>query len=166
MTTNQKSAKCSTTASIVERHQPQRHGLDLQGPISKPAKHVAVKVPFMQFESDPAFFSRFQREEEIGQCSTTRISCTSFPSRRRSRPYIAMELLEGKTLRQVMRSMAKCRLSRRPGIASRICEALDYMHQQKAIVHRDLKPENIMLCHDGSCGSWISASPRRRPCGA
>lgn len=27
---------------------------------------VAVKVPFMQFESDPAFFSRFQREEEIG----------------------------------------------------------------------------------------------------
>ena len=27
---------------------------------------VAIKVPFMQYESDPAFFSRFQREEEIG----------------------------------------------------------------------------------------------------
>jgi serine/threonine-protein kinase len=34
-------------------------------------------------------------------------------------------------------------------IASRICEALDYMHHQD-MVHRDLKPENIMLCNDGS----------------
>ena len=30
-------------------------------------KRVAVKVPSMQFESDPGFFSRFQREEEIGR---------------------------------------------------------------------------------------------------
>ena len=33
----------------------------------KTGETVAVKVPFMQFESDPAFFSRFQREEEIGK---------------------------------------------------------------------------------------------------
>ena len=30
-------------------------------------RDVAVKVPFMQFESDPAFFTRFQREEAIGR---------------------------------------------------------------------------------------------------
>jgi serine/threonine-protein kinase len=34
-------------------------------------------------------------------------------------------------------------------IASRICEALEYMHKNQ-IVHRDLKPQNIMLCNDGS----------------
>ena len=33
----------------------------------KTGQVVAVKVPFMQFESDPAFYSRFQREEEIGR---------------------------------------------------------------------------------------------------
>jgi len=34
-------------------------------------------------------------------------------------------------------------------IASRVCEALDHMHEHE-IVHRDLKPENIMVCKDGS----------------
>ena len=34
-------------------------------------------------------------------------------------------------------------------IASRICEALEYLHSQE-VIHRDLKPENIMLCDDGS----------------
>ena len=38
---------------------------------------------------------------------------------------------------------------RRGDIASRICDALEYMHSQN-IVHRDLKPENIMICDDGS----------------
>ena len=35
--------------------------------ISKTGLTVAIKAPLMQFESDPASFSRFQREEEIGQ---------------------------------------------------------------------------------------------------
>ena len=33
----------------------------------KTNRMVALKVPFMRFESDPGFFSRFKREEEIGK---------------------------------------------------------------------------------------------------
>ena len=111
---------------------------------------VAVKVPFMQFESDPAFYSRFQREEVIGLKLNHPYILHIVPvGEEKSRPYIAMEYLEGQTLRQVMRSMERLPVRDALQIASRICEALEYMHQQN-IIHRDLKPENIMICNDGS----------------
>jgi serine/threonine protein kinase len=110
---------------------------------------VAVKVPFMQFESDPAFFSRFQREEEIGKMlQHPNILRMISVDGKKSRPYIAMELLEGKTLRQVMRSYGVTPVAEALIITSQICDALAYMHE-KGIVHRDLKPENIMLLKGG-----------------
>ena len=110
---------------------------------------VAVKVPFMQFESDPAFFSRFQREEEIGKLLDHPNILHFIPvDGDKSRPYIAMELLDGKTLRQVMRTHGKMPINDALAIASQICDALSYMHE-KGIVHRDLKPENIMLLKEG-----------------
>jgi serine/threonine protein phosphatase PrpC len=110
---------------------------------------VAVKVPFMQFESDPAFFSRFQREEEIGRALDHPNILHVVPVEEKSRPYLVMEYLEGQTLRQLMQSLRPLPVADALRIASRLCEALTYMHQHK-VVHRDLKPENIMLCHDGS----------------
>ncbi len=111
---------------------------------------VAVKVPFMQFESDPAFFSRFQREEEIGRLLDHPYILHIIPvDGKKSRPYIAMELLEGQTLRQLMRNVGSMGAPDALAIASRVCEALDYMHEHE-VVHRDLKPENIMVCKDGS----------------
>jgi serine/threonine protein phosphatase PrpC len=113
-------------------------------------KIVAVKVPLMQFESDPAFYSRFQREEEIGKTLNHPYILHIVPVEgERSRPYIAMEYLEGQTLRQAMRSAPTMPVEPALSIASRTAEALDYMHK-KDVVHRDLKPENIMLCNDGS----------------
>jgi serine/threonine protein phosphatase PrpC len=115
----------------------------------KTGQTVAVKVPFMQFESDPAFFSRFQREEEIGKMlDHPNILHFIQVDGDKSQPYIAMELLEGKTLRQVMRSHGTMPVNDALAIASQICDALAYMHE-KGIVHRDLKPENIMLLKNG-----------------
>jgi serine/threonine-protein kinase len=111
---------------------------------------VAVKVPFMQFESDPAFFSRFQREEEIGRLLDHPYILHIVPvDGKKSRPYIAMELLEGQTLRDLMRSAGSLSVPDALAIGSRVCEALEHMHKHE-IVHRDLKPENIMVCKDGS----------------
>jgi serine/threonine protein phosphatase PrpC len=111
---------------------------------------VAIKVPFMQFESDPAFFTRFQREEEIGKLLNHPFIMHIVPvDGGKSRPYMVMEYLDGQTLRQYMRSKGRVSPDEALQIASRICDALSHMHE-KGIVHRDLKPENVMLCRDGS----------------
>ena len=111
---------------------------------------VAVKVPFLQFESDPGFYSRFQREEEIGKAMNHPYILHFLPVEvEKSRPYIVMEHLSGQTLRQVLRNVGRLPVADALSIAGRICEALEYLHQQQ-VIHRDLKPENIMLCDDGS----------------
>ncbi len=115
----------------------------------KNGKPVAIKAPFMQFESDPGFYSRFEREEAIGQKLDHPYILHVLPVEEKSRPYIVMEYLEGETLRQVMRSVERLPIHDALCLASRICEALDYMHRHQ-VVHRDLKPENIMLCSDGT----------------
>ncbi|HTT55983.1 MAG TPA: protein kinase [Opitutaceae bacterium] len=111
---------------------------------------VAIKVPFMQYESDVNTFDRFQREEEIAQQLDHPYLLKIFPvGKARSRPYLVMEYLAGRSLDHIMEA---CRPLPEPDaakIASRICEALEHMHQ-RGIVHRDLKPQNIMVCNDGT----------------
>jgi serine/threonine-protein kinase len=110
---------------------------------------VAIKVPHMQFESDVATFTRFQREEEIGRQLDHPYILKIIPGpSTKSRPYLVMEFLEGQTLDKVMEATKPLPEKDAAKIASRICEALDHMHK-KGVVHRDLKPQNIMVCNDG-----------------
>jgi serine/threonine protein phosphatase PrpC len=110
---------------------------------------VAVKIPYMQFESDPGSYARFQREAEIGEMLNHPNILRFIEVPNKSRPYIVTELLEGKTLSVVMNEVRPMPLSDAVQIASCICSALAHMHENK-IVHRDLKPQNVMLCDDGT----------------
>lgn len=110
---------------------------------------VAIKVPLMQFESDVATFDRFQREEQIGLSLNHPLILKMFKVEKKSRPYIVMEYLEGQTLSELMETVRPLPEPDAVRIASRVCEALDYMHRNK-VVHRDLKPANIMICSDGT----------------
>lgn len=119
-------------------------GIDRTG-----GKPVALKVPLLQIESDPAGFDRFKREEEIGLQLDHPSILKILKVENKSRPYIAMEYLEGQTLSELLKNVHPLPEPDAVRIASRVCEALDYMHS-KGVVHRDLKPQNIMLCNDGS----------------
>jgi serine/threonine protein kinase len=110
---------------------------------------VVPKVPLMQFESDPGYFSRFQREENIGLTLDHPFIAKILPAAEKSRPYIAMEYLEGQTLAARLREKARLPEVEAVRIFSQICEGLDYLHR-KGVVHRALKPENVMLCNDGT----------------
>jgi serine/threonine-protein kinase len=116
----------------------------------KTGQTVAIKVPHMQFESDVAGSTRFEREEEIGKTLHHPLVLKIIPvEEQKSRPYIVMEYLEGRTLAEVLKETKPLPEADAAAIASRICDALDYLHKQN-VVHRDLKPQNIMLCRDGS----------------
>ena len=110
---------------------------------------VALKVPLAQFESDAAAFSRFEREEAIGKMLDHPSILKIFPIEGKRRPYIVMEFLDGQTLDQLLREVKPLPEADAAKIASRLCEALDYMHKN-GVIHRDLKPQNIMICKDGS----------------
>ena len=112
-------------------------------------KAVALKIPHLQIESDIAGFERFRREEEIGLRLNHPYILKIIPVEKKSRPYIAMEYLEGQTLSDLLSRVHPLPEPDAAKIASRICEALEYLHQNQ-VVHRDLKPQNIMLCNDGS----------------
>jgi len=110
---------------------------------------VAVKIPYMQLESDPNSFARFQREEEIGEILNHPNILKFIKVPNKSRPYIVTEYLEGKPLSTVLNEVRPLPIHDAVQIASYICGALAHMHENK-VVHRDLKPQNIMICDDGT----------------
>ncbi|HEY3360055.1 MAG TPA: serine/threonine-protein kinase [Polyangia bacterium] len=109
---------------------------------------VALKIPHLQFESDVVFFQRFRREEEIGQRLDHPNIVKVLTPRAKTRMYVAMELVAGRSLRAVLSQAAPLPTDQALVIARQVCEALVYLHAQ-GVVHRDLKPENILVPKDG-----------------
>jgi serine/threonine-protein kinase len=110
---------------------------------------VAIKVPHMEYESDPNFFSRFQREERIGLELNHPFVLRFVRVENKSRPYIVTEYLKGCTLAHLLQAMRPLPEKDAIKIAGLLCEALQYLHDH-GVVHRDLKPQNVMICCDGT----------------
>jgi serine/threonine-protein kinase len=110
---------------------------------------VAVKVPHLEYESDPNFFDRFQREEKIGLELKHPFILKFISVENKSRPYIVTEYLKGCTLEHLLKAMRPLPEKDAIKIASLICQALQHMHDH-GVVHRDLKPQNVMICCDGT----------------
>jgi len=108
---------------------------------------VAIKIPHPEMESDPVFFERFHREEEIGKRLDHPGVMKVLSEDGRSDLYMVMEWVEGKLLRQILNEQKKFPVDRAMRLAVRVADALEYIHRH-GVVHRDLKPENIMVDSD------------------
>ena len=108
---------------------------------------VALKVPHIQFESDIVFSERFRREVDMGQRLDHPHIVKVLKPREQSATYMAMEYVEGKSLRAMV---GKDPLPREQAldIARQVADALVYLHAH-GVVHRDIKPENVLVTRDG-----------------
>ena len=109
-------------------------------------KPVAVKILHHHLLSDERLVARFKREAKSASLLNhpNSIQIIDSGEDRDGTLYIAMELLTGRDLAQVIRDDFPLPLLRIGRIMTQVLNALDEAHAQ-GVIHRDLKPSNIML---------------------
>lgn len=101
-------------------------------------RDVAVKVLSPQFATDAAFVARFNREaRNVAALSNSHIVSVFDRSVDDRTPYIVMELVSGRTLRQVLDQAGTLPPEEAVSIAAAVCEVLDAAHAA-GLVHRDV----------------------------
>jgi serine/threonine protein kinase/Tol biopolymer transport system component len=114
----------------------------------KLGRTVAIKVLQKELASDPERLKRFEQEARSASALNHPNIITIYDiSEHESTPYIAMEYVEGKTLRELL-GTRELTLSKSLQYAVQIADGLARAHGQ-GIVHRDLKPDNVMVTEDG-----------------
>ena len=116
-------------------------------------RQVAIKILRSDLARDTSFVTRFNKEalsvaalNHPGIVSVYDSGKEDSPSG--AMPYIVMEYVEGKTLREIVNKGERFALNRAVEITEGILIALQYSHKN-GIIHRDIKPGNIMITDNG-----------------
>jgi len=108
-------------------------------------RDVAVKILSPQYAADAAFRARFEREaRHAAALSHPRLVTVFDCGVEGTTPFIVMELVAGRTLRQVLDTAGPLPPGDAVAIAAAVCEGLAAAHAI-GLVHRDIKPANIVL---------------------
>ncbi|MDX6200801.1 MAG: eukaryotic-like serine/threonine-protein kinase, partial [Frankiales bacterium] len=126
----------------------------LRGRDVRLGRDVAVKILRPDLARDPAFQARFRREAQsaasLNHPSIVAVYDTGEDTQNGiTTPYIVMEYVEGRTLREVLQTEGGVMPARALEIVAGVCSALQYSHAA-GIIHRDIKPANVMLTPDGA----------------
>ncbi len=113
-------------------------------------RSVAVKLLHANFASDKAFVARFRREAQAAaNLSHPNIVAIYDWGQDEGTYFMVMELIRGRTLREIVKSEGPLLARRSAEIAAEAAAALSIAHQH-GVFHRDVKPGNIMITEDGS----------------
>jgi serine/threonine protein kinase len=112
---------------------------------------VAVKVLHAEQLHDPNTAERFRREAQAAARlkHPNAVAIHDFGVSSEGMVYLVMELVEGDTLRRLIKEHGPLAPSAVSEILTQVCGALDAAHQQN-IVHRDIKPDNIVVALTGT----------------
>jgi eukaryotic-like serine/threonine-protein kinase len=107
---------------------------------------VAIKILHAAHVSDPQAGERFRREAQAAARlkHPNAVSIYDFGVTNDGLVYLVMELVEGQSLRQIIKQQGPLAPATVCEITDQVCSALQIAHQQQ-VVHRDLKPDNIMV---------------------
>ncbi|HET6877141.1 MAG TPA: Stk1 family PASTA domain-containing Ser/Thr kinase [Jatrophihabitans sp.] len=118
-------------------------------------REVAIKVLRADLARDPSFLNRFRREAHsaagLNHPSIVSVYDTGedLAADGTAVPFIVMEFVEGRTLRDILKSEGRLPGRRAMEIVADVCSALDFSHRN-GIIHRDIKPANVMITQSGA----------------